>query len=117
MNNRLRLRRSGDRLVAGGTGNGEGHNLHRGDHLSFHYWLIGRQRRQGHRLIDTIESVNRRLVDDQDTGTFCKQIAAPGEGTVGAHALTLDCRSDIGSSLIFRYIARIETSDGYVLHT
>ena len=38
-------------------------------------------------------------------GRFGEQIAAPGEGAVGAHALALDGRGDIGGGLILRHVA------------
>ena len=107
----LALRRLGDRLVARGGGHRERNDLHGGDHLAFHHRLEGRQRRQRHRLVDAVEPVDGVLVEHQHAGAIREQIAAAGEGAVGAHALAFHGRSNIGGRLILRDVARLEPRD------
>ncbi len=47
------------------------------------------------------------LVEHQHAGTLGEQIAAAGEGAVGAHALALNRGRDIGGGLILRHVARL----------
>ena len=54
------------------------------DHLARDHRLEGRQCREGDRLVDPVERVDRVLVDHQHAGGLGEQIGAAGEGPVDA---------------------------------
>ena len=108
VDDRLSLPGLADRLVARSGGYGKRYDLHGGDHLAFNHRLERRQRGNRHRLVDAVEPVDRVLVEHQHAGGFREQIAAAGEGAVGAHALAFHGRRDIGRGLILRHVARLE---------
>ncbi len=107
-NDRLGLCGFRHRLVARTAGDRERNDLHSGDHFAFHHRLECRQRGNRHRLVDTVEPVDRVLVEHQHAGRFREQIAAAGEGAVGAHALAFHGRCDVRGRLILRHVARLE---------
>ena len=97
-----------ERRVARLAGDRERNDLHGRDHLAGDHRLVGRQRREGDRLVDLVEAVDRVLVDHQHAGGLGEQIGAAGEGAVDPHALARDRGRDLGRRLILRHIARLE---------
>ena len=61
-----RLLDAGKRGIAGCTGDRERNDFNRRDHFAGNDRLVGRQRREGDRLVDAIEPVDGLLVDDQN---------------------------------------------------
>ena len=98
----------GQRGIALTARDREGNDLDRRDHLAGHHGLVGRQRREGDRLVDLVEAIDRRLVDHQHAGALGEQIGAAGEGAVDAHPLARDRRRDLGRGRVLRHVARLD---------
>ncbi len=95
-----------DRKMSPATANGN--DLHRRQHLAFDHRIVGRQRRDRDRLVDPVHRIDRRTIDDQHAGRVGEQVAAAGEGVVGAHALARNRFGDRGRRVVLRHVARIE---------
>ncbi len=86
----------------------EGNDLDGRDHLAGNHRLVGRQGREGDRLVDLIEPIDRVLVDHQHAGALGEQIGAAGEGAVDPHPLARDRGGDLGGGGVLRDVARLE---------
>ena len=110
-----RLGHAGKRRIARGAGDRERNDFHRRDHLAGDHRLVGRQRREGDRLVDAVEPVDRVLVDDQHAGVLREQIGAPGEGAIDMHALPGHRLGDLGRRHVLGDVARLEPRHDDVL--
>src|SRR5262249_14640175 len=103
--------------IAGGTADCKWNNFHGRDHLAGNYRLVGRQRGQRGRLVDPIETVDRILIDNENTSGMREQIGAAGEGAVDMDTFAGNRFGDFGSGDVLRDIARFEPRDHDLLDT
>ena len=106
-----RLGVAGDahRFIAGGATDREWNDLDGRDHLSGHNGRIGVKRRKGDIGVDFVETIDRRMIDDQHAAGFSEQIGAPGEGRVHSDALACHRRCDVARGGVFGYVAGFES--------
>jgi hypothetical protein len=78
-------------------------------------WLddrVGRQRAQGHRLVDEIELVEAIAVEDQQALCLSEEIGAAGKGGGTANAGSGDCSRNPRGRRVLADIAGFEPDDG-----
>ena len=109
-NDRFRSRRCGAAWSRALTGNSERNDLYRGDHLAFDNRLECRQRRKRDGFVDTIERVDRVLVDDQHACTSANRLQRPVKARSARTPSPADCRGNLGGRLILRHIARTQAA-------
>ncbi len=95
--------------VALPTGHRERNDLDGRDHLARDNRFERSQCRERDRLMDTIETIDRGLVDHQHAGRLREQIGPPGESTINSHPITGHGHRDLGGSRVFRYVVLLDT--------
>ena len=98
----------GDRTVEHGLGHGEGNDLHRRQHLSRLDHLKAGRRRDGEALVDPVDRVDGRHIDQGQAVRIGIDIGAAGKG-FGDHRMRAAHRlCESRRRLVLRHVARLE---------